>query len=150
MLSGSAASLLSSSANHLLPPSPAAVVSSRWMACASWAALRRRRYAQVSRCRSLAWLLGHCAGGSPAPIEAAGSACKLLLRLRTAAGAPQPPLRQQTLQQRLPLSADPQASFLPPIPTSPADAKVVSFYRKLRERQLLALGLDPAQFKTIY
>ncbi|PRW58054.1 ATP-dependent DNA helicase PIF1 [Chlorella sorokiniana] len=31
-----------------------------------------------------------------------------------------------------------------------ADAKVVAFYRKLRERQLAALGLDPAQFKTIY
>lgn len=37
---------------------------------------------------------------------------------------------------------------LPPCPS--ADAKVVAFYRKLRERQLVALGLDPAQFKTIY
>lgn len=35
-------------------------------------------------------------------------------------------------------------SFLPP-----ADAKVVAFYAKLRERQLRALGLDPAQFKTL-
>ena len=32
----------------------------------------------------------------------------------------------------------------------PADAKVVQFYTKLRQRQLQALGLDPAQFKTIY
>jgi hypothetical protein len=31
----------------------------------------------------------------------------------------------------------------------PADAKVVQFYTKLRQRQLQALGLDPAQFKTI-
>jgi len=35
-------------------------------------------------------------------------------------------------------------------PACHADAKVVAFYRKLRERQLAALGLDPAQFKTIY
>jgi hypothetical protein len=33
---------------------------------------------------------------------------------------------------------------------SPADAKVVQFYTKLRQRQLQALSLDPAQFKTIY
>ena len=49
---------------------------------------------------------------------------------------------------------------LPPLPRArlpaclpaclPADAKVVQFYTKLRQRQLQALGLDPAQFKTIY
>ncbi|KAL4434118.1 hypothetical protein ABPG75_000559 [Micractinium tetrahymenae] len=31
-----------------------------------------------------------------------------------------------------------------------ADPKVVAFYRKLREQQLRALGLDPAAFKTTY
>lgn len=31
-----------------------------------------------------------------------------------------------------------------------ADAKVVQFYTKLRKAQLLALGLDPAQFQTLY
>ena len=32
----------------------------------------------------------------------------------------------------------------------PADPKVVLFYTRLRQRQLAALGLDPAQFRTLY
>ena len=31
-----------------------------------------------------------------------------------------------------------------------ADPAVVAFYKALRHRQLTALGLDPAQFQTIY
>lgn len=31
-----------------------------------------------------------------------------------------------------------------------ADPKVLQFYTKLRHKQLTALGLDPAQFKTLY
>lgn len=53
--------------------------------------------------------------------------------------APSPPSRAASPSCRL-----------PPNPELAADPKVVAFYQRLRERQLRALGLDPADFKTVY
>ena len=49
-------------------------------------------------------------------------------------------------QQRPHILSAPQ----PCRPLLAADPKVVAFYRRLREQQLRALGLDPADFKTVY
>ena len=128
------------------PPFPllgaSAAACGPWRGCASWAASRRRRCARV---RALVW--GRRGGCRAAVPRRALRSCPVALLPPPGwvarGGGALAGLLQQARCRRPPLH--PRAT-----PATCADPKVLAFYRALRERQLRALGLDPAEFKTVY